>query len=380
MGMALNNLNEIKQFNSHLPDWVYHRNLKNIAPISSPKEVAIQDKYIAPFHHQFPFYFAVDIDHEHWEDYVSDLGLNPNIVIQNKDNNKCHLLYKTVGYWLGKGSSSKLRDFHKAIGKQLSVELGGDGSFNNQTIKNPNHPDWNVYELHDEALELWQFNQKMILPKRFLSRGEKNINKHFDIGTGQIQRNETVFHSIRHFAYYQKNQHSNSKSFDFEVGQFAHEVNNMFPHKLGIGEMNQIIESVCTWVWNADNDKNKYRGRKDKRGRDYKALLFNEIYDTKEQQRFSASHTNWVRTEKNLNLVKGAIEIIELRGDKATQINIVRETKLTRKTVRKYIDMIKEEAYRKREKEKRKKDYATKKRKEWIDDKVIQALLDAPNP
>jgi len=42
--------------------------------------------------------------------------------------------------------------------------------------------------------------------------------------------------------------------------------------------------------------------------------------------------------------------------------------------------MIKEEAYRKREKEKRKKDYATKKRKEWIDDKVIQALLDAPNP
>ena len=275
MGVALSNLQtEIEQFNSHLPDWVYHRNKKNIAPISSPKEKALKDKYIAPFHSQFPFYFAVDIDHEHWEDYVSDFGLNPNIVIQNKENNKCHLLYKTVGYWLGKGSSSKLRDFHKAIGKQLSIELGGDGSFNSQTIKNPNHPDWNTYELHDDSLELWQFNQKMILPNRFLSRGEKNINKHFDIGTGQIQRNETVFHSIRHFAYYQKNQHSNSKSFDFEVGQFAHEVNNMFPHKLGIGEINQIIESVCKWVWNPNNDKNKYRGRKDKRGRE---IIFGKL-------------------------------------------------------------------------------------------------------
>jgi len=87
-----------------------------------------------------------------------------------------------------------------------------------------------------------------------------------------------------------------------------------------------------------------------------------------------------MRTDKSLNIVIDAIERIELRGDKASQINIKRETKLSRATVRKYIDIIETQKRNKEEREQINMDYASKKREEWIDDKIIQSLLDAPDP
>ena len=114
MGTALEHLqSEIEIFNKNLPDWVYHRCKKNIKPIASPKDEAIKDLYIAPFHSQWRKYIAIDIDHENWYEATHDNDLIPNIVIKNKNNNKAHLLYENLLVCLKNLCPTNSRQFYK---------------------------------------------------------------------------------------------------------------------------------------------------------------------------------------------------------------------------------------------------------------------------
>jgi hypothetical protein len=265
---------QIEDFNNYLPSWVYHRNKKNVKPIASPKEEAIQDLYIAPFHSQWRKYIAIDIDHENWYEATHDNDLIPNIVIKNKNNNKAHLLYETDPVWLGKGSSDKLKGFHKRINKGMNLALGGDTAFNNQTIKNPNHDNWETIILHDIAKDLRELSECVELPPIYLGAEEDEFYE---------GRNHEIFTRVRKHSYRIKRNYNNFSSFNFAISEMAHTINNNFPKKLETVEVEDMIKRISEWTWNIYEYKG---GRGIDYGRDSDAL--SGITDLKEKQRISA--------------------------------------------------------------------------------------------
>jgi hypothetical protein len=325
MGTALSNLqSEIEQFNDYLPDWVYHRNKKNIAPIVSKKEKALKDKYIAPFHRELRHYFAVDIDHENWYEATHDTGLIPNIVISNKDNNKSHLLYKTNPIWLGKGSSDKLKSFHKAINKGLSKTLDADLGFNGQTIKNPNSDCWDVRTFTNKTHELNEISEYITLPRKFENGFIENPEG----------RNSSVFDSIRMYSYKIKSNHNDFNSFSFDVGEFAHYINNNFPEKLSFSEVQQIINSVSKWTWKNYNYSNGTRGR------DAKIIARDGITDTKERQKLSAQSTNHHRTQQVKDRIETSVKELIKDGIEIKPKAVINHSGLSKNSVYRHLKEI----------------------------------------
>lgn len=368
----MSDLTEIQKFNNNLPDWVYHRSRKNIAPIVSPKEKAIQDKYIAPFHQKYRNYIAVDVDHENWYEKTDDINLLPNIVIQNKDNGKAHLLFKIKPIWLGDGASRRLKHYHSNVQKGLTSALGGDLCFNNQTIKNPNNNSWNTHELTSNTYELSDIAQDIVLPNIW----------DYSLIEDDEGRNTTMFNALRFYAYKEVyNNHKCSKSLEFMVRQLAYELYDpiiaQFKDKgkpYRISEVECTIRSVVKYTWEKYTNGESFTKQRENIdiGRDEKIILDNDVSSKKDRQKLSAEITN--KNQKIDSEHKIKIAVIELTKDKKN-INlssVSRQSGLARTTVRRHYEVSPELFIKPELKEDLYQQWITKKREEYELDTFIE--------
>ena len=308
-------LKEIQTFNENLPTRVFAREVKNKKCFPFLKEKAIKSKYIAPYHKKNRNYIAIDIDHEEWYEATHDLGLMPNLVIKNKDNQKCHLLYKIEFIHFHK-NKKKFERKYKEVSKKLSKALGADSNFNGQTIKNPNHSDWITTSYTQKAYSLDELD--LIEPQNYLGYYIENPEG----------RNSSIFDSIRIYAYRIKGFHSNFKNFEYEVCELAYYLNNNLPKPLGNGEVKGIINSVVKWTWDV------YTGRTT-RGRDIKLIASCgcENDDTLSKQQLSAFATNQQRTSKMKEKIKDAVIKLLVDGKEITPKNVIKLSKVSRGSV-----------------------------------------------
>jgi hypothetical protein len=366
MGTALSNLHQqIKDFNNYLPSWVYHRNKKNIKPIASPKDEAIKDLYIAPFHSQWRKYIAIDIDHENWYEATHDNDLIPNIVIKNKNNNKAHLLYETDPVWLGKGSSDRLKGFHRRINKGMNLALGGDTAFNNQTIKNPNNENWETIILHDVAKDLRELSECVDLPPIYLGAEEEELYE---------GRNHEIFTRVRKQSYRIKQNYNNFLSFTFAISEIAHSINNNFPIKLGSKEVDDMIKRISEWTWNIY----EFGGGRDiDYGRD--ADVLSGITDLKEKQRISAIRTRKLIHKRHKDKITSSVDTLIMCGENPTPNKIIEHSEVSRSVVYREYKEIQVNAINKAQNKSledlRKINYAEFKKEEWLQEQWFKEFM-----
>lgn len=249
-----------------------------------PVKQALQKKHIQLNHENCIQYLAFDIDRACSPCEFSDLGLTPNIFIQNPKNRHAHIVFKLeTPLHTNDNSSQRAIAYLAAIQNGMTRLLGADAAYNGLLTKNPFHPEHNTTWIHDQV---WSFD---LLCEYVSPISSKNIAVQEQSSLG---RNCTLFDNLRKWAYVNLHsfKHNNPRYnawLDFVLVQAERLNDNESP--LGYAEVNSIAKSVANWVWY------KYTGNGGgliNRGRD---AIRNVGLNLREKQQMAAEVTNATR-------------------------------------------------------------------------------------
>ncbi|WDE09155.1 replication initiation protein [Thalassomonas viridans] len=284
-------------------------------------------------------FFILDIDHEDESLWNNAQVPAPNAVIRNKNNKKCHLLFR-VDDILVKSVKEEVEVraepilYANAVYYGLCNKLKADrAAFNNLVSKNPFHPDFNTEFIHSRVYKLKELAEFAEPDWSVYQRGEKE-NPNPD------SRHLSLFHKVRHLAYQQVNQYrlgSDLESFyqrvlkeclagnHFKGGGFREDEN------LPASSVKAIAKSIATWTWN------NYTGSSCNRG----IMKLPHDMEQREKQQRAAGYVAELKRERTIERLKQAFNKLLSTDVKPTQAKVACEAEVSLSTAKRYWQEIK---------------------------------------
>jgi len=304
-----------------------------------PRREAFKRRYIQlnpPCNIKF---FVLDIDHEDEALWNNTQLPAPNAIIRNKNNKKCHLLFR-VDDILVKSVKEDVEVraepilYANAVYYGLCNKLKADrAAFNNLVSKNPFHPDFNTEFIHSRVYKLKELAEFAEPDWSVYQRGEKE-NPNPD------SRHLSLFHKVRHLAYQQVNQYrlgSDLESFyQFVLKECL--ANNRFQgagfredENLPASSVKAVAKSIATWTWN------NYTGTGCNRG----IMKLPHDMEQKQKQHKAAGYVAALKRERSLERLKLAFKKLLNENVKPTQTKVAHKAELSLSTVKRYWQEIK---------------------------------------
>ena len=87
----------------------------------------------------------------------------PNIVVRNKHDLKCHLFYAIKPVCTSDKARQGPQKYLKAVYNALRDKLGADIAYSGPVAKTPGHPDWQTWPIHNQEYELGELAEGLEL-------------------------------------------------------------------------------------------------------------------------------------------------------------------------------------------------------------------------
>jgi hypothetical protein len=298
-----------------------------------PADLAINYRYIQPNHINSQRLIVFDIDQPLTAESFNLVdAAPPNFIVQDRMSGRAHIAYALdTPIHLNHGSSKAAIKYAADIQSAYLINLsaiGADSAYGGLIMKNPLHSDWSVYQMRAESYDLTELAEYVDIKaaKRVIAENRKS-----PINTYGLKRNESLFETVRFFAYDEKKNHLAHKTFFDAVMLNASDVNNQFPAPLPISEVLSTAKSIAKWSWRYDYYTLRNGKRKCKKGRD--RLKGAHLTDLKDKQVLSAAMTNRQRKDSTELKIKTAIEQLIADGEKLTKVAVAKKSGISRKEI-----------------------------------------------
>ena len=272
----------------------------------------------------FRSYISLDLDRPGSAFSFEDLNLPPpTIITVNKQNSHCHYLYRLrTPVAFHENSRERPQQYFEAVEAAMTERLGADGAFTHTLTKNPLHPTrWHVLT-HPTVFDLADFTQYVDLPKK--------TPKALPDAPYARGRNDSLFHSLRHWGYSAVHGLLNEEAWHIEVMEQALDINAAFAEPLPYTEVKATAKSVAKWIW-----KHKHTIRTPR-----ERVLHFTAESPHQRMSMGAEYTNQIRSANAVKALKDAHASLTLQGLIVTPSLLQSHTGLNIKTVRKYFSHI----------------------------------------
>lgn len=280
-------------------------------------------------------YLIIDCDNNKYIKLLKNSqNPQPNFVIQNKEKAGAHLIFILDRPILANQYFNYFSDRFFNIFNELTELYEGDKQHKGYIGKNYlNTHDFNGYMLNTEMYSLQSLED--ILPQN--TKEEKNTSKPLNeitrtfsnIDLSEVQegeRNISLFNELRKYAYVVK-----SSSNLLELLEYKGEQINEFLN-LPSSEIKKTVKSVHKY-FSSPNFKELKKKRE-------KMTLSNEL-STKEKQKLGAEFSAKAKKAKTELRIEIAIKELNMRNEKITITSLVKITKMSKNTIKKYRDIFK---------------------------------------
>lgn len=237
----MNNLN-LEILKSQLPRKPYCTDDLNFGLQIQLRDKALRKKYLQINNPavQHSLIFDIDIDDcfFNWDDNNAPA---PNIIIQNRQNGRCHYIYQLEhGIYKNRFASLKATKYASAIESALCRKLEADQQYIGLIAKNPFSSFWQTEVVEDELYTL-----DYLADFVDLSKPKERQESH---GLG---RNCNLFDDLRQLAYRKRRDFNDLYSFfDYLLLQAIHINNACNAHNLlQQSEVRAIARSVSKWCF-----------------------------------------------------------------------------------------------------------------------------------
>jgi hypothetical protein len=288
------------------------------ASLVRPRDSAIKKAYIAPNQPTKINWLVFDLDHENafiWEDKFLP---EPNIIVQNYSNGKCHLYYSISPVCISNNGREHPIRFMKALARGMAAALGADEAYSGRIAKNPLSPVWRTSEIHSHEYSLSE-----------LSESFEPISKLFSLyneGVEDLGRNSNLFNQLRYWAYTRVNhykQHSGESEWLEATLNHALSI-SLIETDFNYNEIKNTAKSVAKWVWL------HYAGSKKNRG---VMQLDKTDLPLKARQRLSARRTHDLRSTATESRIKASVNRLTSNAKLPTKTAVAHDTGLTRQQI-----------------------------------------------
>ena len=171
----------------------------------------------------------------------------PNVIIENPVNGHAHAAWAvTTPIKVTNYRSRRSVRYGLSIAEALRRAVGGDPHYPARLIKNPFHPRWITHFLHAGTSTLDRFGRTLTGAGHMPGRAWHNQRRRTPVG---YSRNETLFHTVRHYAYREMRHHWGDP--DGYRAAIVREVairNADFAIPLGATELGHISTSITDWT------------------------------------------------------------------------------------------------------------------------------------
>ena len=255
----------LQQFKDYLPEKPYCSNELIHGVCIQQKNTAVQFKYLQANHPYYQRYLILDLDYDAVmvEIFYSLIGVPlPNLLIENPQNGKAHLLFELeTPIYKTDASRQKPIMYANAILRRLQQLYDADVGYSGLLIKNPFCEQWRVYHLHKTPYSLQQLADKLEITWQDAQKAPK---------TADFGRNCSAFQTLRTWAYkaiWQYRGKTYSQWQDAVLLQCT-KINQGFVPPLQYGEIKGIAKSVARYCWKKDPhcyqefiQRQKYKGK-----------------------------------------------------------------------------------------------------------------------
>lgn len=342
--------NDPKQrFYDFLPDNPYWGKNKSLSRIGKKNDIITTANYI-----QLPTqkrgYISLDLDYDMaafaWE---NDIFPEPTLIIMNKENGHAQYFYELdnpVLLPLEKGTiniSWKAIRYFNAVTAGYQNKLEADKGFTQFGIKNPFSPMWSVF-WSNRSYDLKYLAEFVDLP----SIKYNDDDEWFFEG-----RHMQVFHRCRKLVYKIVKDFNNYDLFKNEVQSIClrYTAENIWHGGRNKdflkNEVLSIARSITKYTWTKRLDKNFKNWSKnigimglEKRELSLDSPEEKKIF-IKDHQSLGAKHTHEARRSSTLETIKQTIDYLKLNNKIINIDNIIRFSNLSKSTVYKYTNDIK---------------------------------------
>lgn len=299
--------------------------------------------------HKYRKYIIVDIDKGNWlYEYTKHNLPDPNLILWNGGDEYSggHLFWILDRTIIQNDKSNFYIEQWKKIFKFFTLKCGGDKNHQGFIAKNI----YNDYHFVQKRLELREYSLKELFKYVICEEIEENdqiikkeqksqlnlFNHQININSFSSSignRNNDLFNTLRYFAYSEIKRKVNEPTFRFTLQIEARRLNNSLLEPLDEKELFKIIGSItqyCLENWNSIQNTTK-RG----------IMALNDDLTIKEKQKLGAKYSADQKKLKTKLKIEKAILEMKNQNLKINLSTLEKYTKITRKTLRNYKDLLK---------------------------------------
>ena len=279
-------------------------------------------------------WLTFDVDHENYFQWEQAGLPDPNLIVRNQDNRKCHIHYAINPVCTSDAARPKPLYYCESVSLAYTHALESDPRYSGLITKNPFHSDWHVHELHDHVYSLGELADYVELQTSYRTRKRAANSAVYGIG-----RNCTLFDRTRFWSYDHVMDYRQSHNYSQWLAAVLEkaETYNDFPEPLPHSEIRATARSVAKWVWTkyVPNDKRVRRGAM------AESLAGSQIdLDLKTKQRLSARRTNETQRANTRESIIEAVGRLITAGKRVSVRALAAEAGMSTRTIQNHKDLI----------------------------------------
>ena len=281
----------LDRFYAYAPDKPYCTNEPAYGVRVRNKVTAFRRTHIQHNPPSMVHWLTFDQDHDDyfaWEDqHLPD----PNIVVRNLDNRRCHLSYAIESVCTSCSARPRPMYYLDAIQRAYGALLRSDRRYSGLLTKNPFSNQFHCHVLHDHVYSLGELADYVDLESGWFTR-YRNDAANTDVYG--FSRHCHLFDRLRYWAYDHVHDYRKSSTYPQWMTDVLKksEDYNEFPEPLPYSSLKSTSKSVANWTW-----KRYHPARKPiNRGAMFES--FNRLsvnLDVKSKQQMSAQRTHQLR-------------------------------------------------------------------------------------
>lgn len=313
---------------------------------TKPRIVAKDHPFIQANRKDMRSWMIFDLDHNNPSIWMDANLPPPNMIVQNKNNARCHLYYAIQPVYLGDNARQKPINLLNAVYKRMRKKLNADPAFAHFISKTPYSNWYRTTDIHHEEYSLIELAEYVDFDEStWANRQGRLLKSHNKEG-----RNCALFDELRYYAYgavqdfretgNERGFYHELKNFALSANDFSSSENLTITKPLGEKEVLNIVKSVSKWTFN--HYVSGHNSKPIKRGA---MQLYKKTIDLSEKQRLSAKRTNSIVSKRSQVAVNEAVWKYITKNGRNKKINlseIARLANVSRQTVYNHSDVIRQ--------------------------------------
>lgn len=287
----------------------------------SYKAKAFKKRYVQHNPPAMCHWLTFDQDHEDILQWEKAKVAEPNLIVRNQNNRRCHVSYAIESVCTSPQAKPKPLAYAAAIQNAYCTKLAADRAYSGLITKNPMNADWHTWEIHSKIYSLHELADYVELEKQYWNRQRAANLDHYGLG-----RNCALFHRLRFWAYDHvtlfREDGSTYEQWMIVVLEQC-EAYNDFTEALPYSEVKSTARSVGKWVWTRYWPKGK-RIIRGAMGKDFASSQI--ALPLQARQRLSARRTNMIQRNITEDKIIAAIGELTKHGKKVTKVAVSKIT------------------------------------------------------